>query len=67
MIVNIPLATGNKLNCFISAGEMLSIILPCALVLLMFCFVFFVDFYMLINHLLEKETEGARYGAEIAD
>ena len=49
MIVNIPLATGNKLNCFISAREMLSIILPCALVL------FIVDFYMFIHHLLEKE------------
>ena len=57
VIVNIPLATGNKLNCFISAGEMLSIILPCALMLLLFCFVlFFVDFYVLINHILEKKN-----------
>ena len=36
MIVNIPLVTGNKLNCFISAREVLSIILPCALVLFLF-------------------------------
>ena len=54
MIVNIPIATGNKLNCFISASEMFSIILPCVLMLLLFCYVF-VDFYMLINHLLEKK------------
>ena len=53
MIVNIPLATGNKLNCFISAREMFSNILPCALMLLfVFCF---VDFYIL-NHFLEKMT-----------
>ena len=32
---NIPLATGNKLNCFICAREMLSIIVHCALVLLL--------------------------------
>ena len=41
MIVNIPLASGNKLNCFISAREMLSIpVLMCC------CFVlfFFTDF-----------------------
>ena len=42
MIVNIPLGTGNKLNCFISAREMLSISLPCALVLLLFLFCFVV-------------------------
>ena len=40
MIVNILLATGNKLNCFISAREPLAIILPCALMLWLFCFVF---------------------------
>ena len=53
MIVNIPLALQLKIsfNCFISAREMLSIILPCALVLL-----FFVDIYMLINHLLKKNN-----------
>ena len=52
MIVNIPLATGNKLNCFSSASKMLPNILPCAHALL---FYFFVDFYMLISYLLEKE------------
>ena len=56
MIVNIPLATGNKLNCFISAKFIYhvrvftSIILPIARVL----FFFVVDVNMLINHLLEK-------------
>ena len=54
-IVNIPLAAGMKLNCFISEKEMLSSILRCALVLL-FLFVFFVNFYMLINQLLERNV-----------
>ena len=58
MIVNIPLATGNKLNCFISVREMFSNILPCALMLLfVFCF---VDFYML-NHLLEKNDSSNHF------
>ena len=35
MIATIPLATGNKLNCFISARGMLAIVWHC---------VFFVDF-----------------------
>ena len=39
MIATIPLATGNKLNCFISARGMLAIVL-----LLFFLCVFFVDF-----------------------
>ena len=51
----IPLATGNKLNCFISSRGMLTIIWHCALVLVFCCcfLCFFVDFYniMLINHL----------------
>ena len=45
MIATIPLATGNKLNCFISASGMLAIVWHC--VLLFCCFflcVFFVDF-----------------------
>ena len=45
MIATIPLATGNKLNCFISARGMLAIVWHC--VLLFCCFfvcVFFVDF-----------------------
>ena len=37
MTANIPLVTGNKLNCFISAKEMLASILQCAHVLLYFC------------------------------
>ena len=65
MIATIRLATGNKLNCFISARGMLAIVWHCVL----FFFVcFFVDFYMLINHLLKKKhstpglqgDEGAR-------
>ena len=53
MIVNIPLATGNKLNCFISAREMLSIFAICSYVVVLFCFL--LIFYMLINHLLENK------------
>ena len=36
MIATIPLATGNKLNCFISARGMLAIVWHCVL---LFCFV----------------------------
>ena len=46
MIATIPLATGNKLNCFISAKGMLAIVWLCVL-LFCCCFflcVFFVDF-----------------------
>ena len=53
MNATIHLATENKLNCFISARGMLTNTWHCALVLL-FLWVFFVDFYMLINHLLKK-------------
>ena len=41
MIATIPLATGNKLNCFISARGMLAIVWHCVL---LFCWGFFVDF-----------------------
>ena len=41
MIATIPLATGNKLNCFISARGMLAIVWHCVL---FFLCVFFVDF-----------------------
>ena len=41
MIATIPLATGNKLNCFISASGMLAIVCCCFVV---FLCVFFVDF-----------------------
>ena len=48
MIATIPLVTGNKLNCFISARGMLAIIRHCDFVLLFFVFfcvvVFSVDF-----------------------
>ena len=54
MIATIPLATRNKLNCFISARGMLAIVWHCVLLLFFLC-VFFVDFYMLINHLLKKK------------
>ena len=54
IIATIPLATGNKLNCFISARGMLAIVWHCVL---LFCCVFFVDFYMLINHLLKKKQK----------
>ena len=53
MIVNIFFAIENKLNCFISAKEMLSVIFAlcyCVVVLSVF-----VDFYILINHLLKKD------------
>ena len=56
MIATIPLATGNKLNCFISARGMLAIVWHCVL---LFCFVcvFLLIFYMLINHLLKKKKK----------
>ena len=57
MIVNISLATGNKLNCFISTKEMLSNILHSPIVLFC-CFSFVcVAFYMLINYLLKKKQK----------
>ena len=44
MIATIPLATGNKLNCFISASGMLAIVGIVCCCLLFFLCVFFVDF-----------------------
>ena len=66
MIATIPLATGNKLNCFISARGMLAIVWHCVL---LFCCcsllcVFFVDFYMLINHLLKKKIRIQLYNLQ---
>ena len=60
MIATIPLATGNKLNCFISARGMLALVWHCVLLFCcsFFC-VFFVDFYMLINHLLKKKIKSS--------
>ena len=56
MIATIPLATGNKLNCFISASGMLAIVWHCVLLFCcFFCVCNLVIFYMLINHLLKKK------------
>ena len=64
MIATILLATGNKLNCFISARGMLAIVWHC--VLLFFCFFlcvcFLLIFYMLINHLLKKKKKRTLFG-----
>ena len=54
MFATIPLATGNKLNCFISKRGMLTIVWHCVLLLFFVCV--FVNFYMLINHLLKKKS-----------
>ena len=51
MIATNPLATGSKLNCFISTRGMLTIIWHCVLVFFWF---FFVEFYMLVNDLLKR-------------
>ena len=57
MIATIPLATGNKLNCFISASGMLAIVWHCVLLFCcFFCVCFLLIFYMLINHLLQKKN-----------
>ena len=46
MTATIPLATGNKLNCFISAKGMLAIVWYCVLLFCccFFCVCWFVDF-----------------------
>ena len=51
MIATIPLATGNKLNCFTSMND------NNCLALCSCCFfcVLFVDFYMLTNHLKKEK------------
>ena len=53
MIATIPLATGNKLNCFISASGMLAIVwqlfgIVCCCFVVFFCVCFLLIFYMLI-------------------
>ena len=58
MIATIPLATGNKLNCFISARGILAIVWHC--VLLFCCFllcVFFVDFLHVNKSSSQKKTQ----------
>ena len=54
----IPLATGNKLNCFISARGMLAIDWHCVLLFCCFFVCFLLIFYMLINNLLKKKLNG---------
>ena len=46
MIATIPLVTGNKLNCFISARGMLAIIRHCGLV---FFYVFYLFFFLHVH------------------
>ena len=68
MIATIPLATGNKLNCFISARGMLAIVWHCVLFCCCsFSCVFFVDFYMLINHLLKQKNPNLAFSNDISD
>ena len=64
MIATFSLATGNKLNCFISAMGMLAIVWHCVLfvLLLFYCVCFLLIFYMLINHLLKKKYCGVGGG-----
>ena len=52
MIATIPLATGNKLNCFISASGMLAIVWHCVL---LFCWFFCVCF-LLIFYMCKKKS-----------
>ena len=62
MIATIPLATGNKLNCFISARGLLAIVWQ----LCWLCFVcFLLIFDMLINHLLKKKLTILRHFLKI--
>ena len=56
MIANIPLATESKLNCFISASKMLSIILDCAPVL---------SFLLILN--VNKSSSPKIYHLDTAD
>ena len=62
MIATILLATGNKLNCFISARGMLAIVWHC--VLLFCCFfvrVFFVDFLHVNKSSSQKKKKKELY------
>ena len=54
MIATIPLATGNKLNCFISARGMLAIVWHCVLLFLL-C-VLFVDFLHVNKSFSQKKN-----------
>ena len=56
MIATIPLATGNKLNCFISTRGMLAIVWHCVLLFCcFFCVCFLLIFYML--HVFSKKKK----------
>ena len=59
-IATIPLATGNKLNCFISARGMLTYLAPCSCVVV-FSLIFLLIFYTLINYLLKKKRKKVNY------
>ena len=61
MIATVPLATRNKLYCFISARGMLTIIWRCALVL--FCSFIIFYFYMLINHFPKNKIKHFKLGS----
>ena len=68
MIATIPLATGNKLNCFISVRGILAIVWHC--VLLFCCFlvcIFLLIFYMLINHLLKKKKKNCGQNVNLGE
>ena len=54
MIATIPLATGNKLNCFISARGMLAIVWHCVL---LFFFVFFVCVFVDFLHVNKSSSQ----------
>ena len=53
MIATIPLATGNKLNCFISARGMLAIVWHCVL----FCCFFCVCFLLIFLHVNKSSSQ----------
>ena len=63
MIATIPLATGNKLNCFISASGMLAIVWHC--VLLFFLCVFFVDFLHVNKSSSQKKIKNTGTGERL--
>ena len=54
MIATIPLATGNKLNCFISASGMLAIVWHCVL---LFCCFFWVCFFVDFLHVNKSSSQ----------
>ena len=61
MIATIPLATGNKLNCFISARGMLAIVWHC--VLLFFC----VCFWLIFLHVNKSSSQKKKIEIEMSN